>query len=112
VPNSVSILHDLLPISIDMTKKERKGVYNFTNPGAASHNEVLALYKKVHLPTQHTGVPCCPLLTVGLVQSAVHQARLRVEELLDRGAGQDPQGRPFQQYAGTCSTFRVTLKCR
>jgi hypothetical protein len=51
VPNSVSILHDLLPISIDMTKKERKGVYNFTNPGAASHNEVLALYKKVHLPT-------------------------------------------------------------
>jgi UDP-glucose 4,6-dehydratase len=47
VPNSVSILSDLLPISIDMTKKERKGVYNFTNPGAASHNEVLALYKKV-----------------------------------------------------------------
>jgi 3,5-epimerase/4-reductase len=46
VPNSVSILSDLLPISIDMTKKERKGVYNFTNPGAASHNEVLALYKK------------------------------------------------------------------
>jgi 3,5-epimerase/4-reductase len=46
VPNSLSILHDLLPISIDMTKKERKGVYNFTNPGVASHNEVLALYKK------------------------------------------------------------------
>jgi dTDP-4-dehydrorhamnose reductase len=50
VPNSVSILHDLLPISIDMTKKERKGVYNFTNPGAASHNEVLALYKKYIKP--------------------------------------------------------------
>jgi 3,5-epimerase/4-reductase len=47
VPNSLSILHDLLPISIDLTKKERKGVYNFTNPGVASHNEVLALYKKV-----------------------------------------------------------------
>jgi 3,5-epimerase/4-reductase len=41
------ILHDLLPISVDMTKKGRKGVYNFTNPGAISHNEILALYKKV-----------------------------------------------------------------
>jgi len=50
VPNSLSILHDLLPISIDMTKKERKGVYNFTNPGVASHNEVLALYKKYIKP--------------------------------------------------------------
>ena len=29
-----------------LTKKERKGVYNFTNPGAISHNEILALYKK------------------------------------------------------------------
>jgi len=46
VPNSLSILHDLLPISIDMTLKGRKGVYNFTNPGVASHNEVLELYKK------------------------------------------------------------------
>jgi len=46
VPNSMTILHDLLPISLDMTKKGRKGVYNFTNPGAISHNEILALYKK------------------------------------------------------------------
>jgi 3,5-epimerase/4-reductase len=50
VPNSLSILHDLLPISINLTKKERKGVYNFTNPGVASHNEVLALYKKYIKP--------------------------------------------------------------
>jgi len=46
VPNSMTILHDLLPISLDMTKRERKGVYNFTNPGAISHNEILTLYKK------------------------------------------------------------------
>jgi len=46
VPNSLSVLDDLLPISIDMTKKELKGVYNFTNPGVASHNEILAMYKK------------------------------------------------------------------
>lgn len=87
MPNSVSILHDLLPISIDMTKKERKGVYNFTNPGAASHNEVLALYKKVHtFPTQLTYWSAVLRLAYSRplpVLSAVHQARLRVEELLD-----------------------------
>jgi len=51
VPNSLSILHDLLPISIDMTRKERKGVYNFTNPGAISHNQLLELYKKYISPS-------------------------------------------------------------
>ncbi|KAL6075530.1 Bifunctional dTDP-4-dehydrorhamnose 3,5-epimerase/dTDP-4-dehydrorhamnose reductase, variant 3 [Balamuthia mandrillaris] len=47
VPNSISILADLLPIALDLTKKERKGVYNFTNPGAISHNEILQMYKEV-----------------------------------------------------------------
>jgi len=46
VPNSMSILYDLLPISIDMTNRELKGVYNFTNPGVISHNEILTLYKQ------------------------------------------------------------------
>jgi len=47
IPNSMSVLHELLPIAIDMTKKELKGVYNFTNPGVISHNEILSLYKQV-----------------------------------------------------------------
>jgi len=46
VPNSMTVLHDLLPISIKMTERGLKGVYNFTNPGAISHNEILTLYKK------------------------------------------------------------------
>jgi len=46
IPNSMSVLHELLPIAIDMTKKELKGVYNFTNPGVISHNEILSLYKQ------------------------------------------------------------------
>jgi dTDP-4-dehydrorhamnose reductase len=46
IPNSMTVLHDLLPISIKMTERGLKGVYNFTNPGSISHNEILALYKK------------------------------------------------------------------
>ncbi|KYQ90418.1 hypothetical protein DLAC_09037 [Tieghemostelium lacteum] len=45
IPNSMSILYDLLPISIDMTLKGYKGIYNFVNPGVISHNEILNLYK-------------------------------------------------------------------
>lgn len=46
IPNSMTVLTELLPVSLQMAKKELTGVYNFTNPGAISHNQVLALYKK------------------------------------------------------------------
>lgn len=46
VPNSLCVIEDLLPIAVDMTLKGITGNYNFVNPGTASHNEVLDLYKK------------------------------------------------------------------
>jgi 3,5-epimerase/4-reductase len=46
IPNSNSLLFDLLPASIAMAENKVTWVYNFTNPGAISHNEVLTLYKK------------------------------------------------------------------
>lgn len=46
IPNSVTILPELLPISIKLTIDRKKGIYNFTNPGAISHNEIMTLYKK------------------------------------------------------------------
>lgn len=46
IPNSMSVLDDLLPRSVDMALMGLTGNYNFTNPGAISHNEVLALYKQ------------------------------------------------------------------
>lgn len=47
VPNSNSILHDLLPVAIAMAEHSETGVVNFTNPGAISHNEVLSLYREI-----------------------------------------------------------------
>ena len=46
IPNSMSVLDDLLPIAILMSQKKQVGIYNFTNPGVVSHNEVLELYTK------------------------------------------------------------------
>jgi len=46
IPNSNTILTDLLPASILLAEHSETGIYNFTNPGAISHNEVLTLFKK------------------------------------------------------------------
>ncbi|CDY20084.1 BnaA01g29180D [Brassica napus] len=45
IPNSMTILDELLPISIEMAKRNLRGVWNFTNPGVVSHNEILEMYK-------------------------------------------------------------------
>ncbi|KAG6471203.1 trifunctional UDP-glucose 4,6-dehydratase/UDP-4-keto-6-deoxy-D-glucose 3,5-epimerase/UDP-4-keto-L-rhamnose-reductase RHM1-like [Zingiber officinale] len=45
IPNSMTILDELLPISIEMAKRNCKGIWNFTNPGVVSHNEILEMYK-------------------------------------------------------------------
>lgn len=45
IPNSNTILHDLLPASILLAEHNETGIYNFTNPGAISHNEVLTLFR-------------------------------------------------------------------
>jgi len=46
IPNSMSVLHDLLPLIPKMAQRKLTGNYNFVNPGAISHNEVLDLYKE------------------------------------------------------------------
>merc|ERR1719285_345288 len=46
IPNSMSVLYDLLPLMISMGRAKKTGIYNFTNPGVISHNQVLDLYKK------------------------------------------------------------------
>lgn len=45
IPNSMTVLPELLPMSLEMARRKLTGIMNFTNPGAISHNEVLQLYK-------------------------------------------------------------------
>jgi dTDP-glucose 4,6-dehydratase len=46
MPNSMSVLDELLPIVIKMLKAHIVGTVNLTNPGVISHNEILEMYKK------------------------------------------------------------------
>nr|XP_009776239.1 PREDICTED: probable rhamnose biosynthetic enzyme 1 [Nicotiana sylvestris] len=45
IPNSMTILDKLLPISLEMTKRNLTGICNFTNPGVVSNNEILEMYR-------------------------------------------------------------------
>ncbi|KAL3684360.1 hypothetical protein R1sor_002382 [Riccia sorocarpa] len=46
IPNSMTILDELLPISVEMAKRNLTGIWNFTNPGVVSHNEILEMYRE------------------------------------------------------------------
>ena len=47
IPNSMTVLDDMLPICLKMMINNEKGCYNFTNPGAISHNDILELYTDI-----------------------------------------------------------------
>lgn len=51
LPNSMTVLPDLLPILVDMIQKKRIGTINLTNPGVITHNQILDLYKEILDPT-------------------------------------------------------------
>lgn len=45
IPNSMSVLAELLPHSVTLACRRVTGVVNFTNPGVISHNQILLLYR-------------------------------------------------------------------
>jgi 3,5-epimerase/4-reductase len=47
VPNSMTVLPELIPFAIDMAKNKIVGTVNLTNPGLINHNEILEMYKEI-----------------------------------------------------------------
>ncbi len=47
IPNSMTVLPELIPLMIDMAKNNVVGTINLTNPGLISHNEIIELYKQI-----------------------------------------------------------------
>ncbi|KAL6861675.1 hypothetical protein ACP4OV_017375 [Aristida adscensionis] len=43
IPNSMTVVDELLPISIEMAKRDCRGIWTFANPGVVSHNEILEM---------------------------------------------------------------------
>ena len=51
IPNSMTVLNELLPIMIDLSLHNKTGTINLTNPGLISHNEILNMYKEIVDPS-------------------------------------------------------------
>ena len=45
VPNSMTVLPELLPVLMQMMKEEQTGTVNLCNPGLITHNEILEMYR-------------------------------------------------------------------
>ena len=45
IPNSMTVLEEFVPMAVEGALRKLTGAYNWTNPGAISHNEVLELYR-------------------------------------------------------------------
>lgn len=47
IPNSMTVLPELLPLMVDMMKRGVTGTVNLVNPGVVSHNEILEMYREL-----------------------------------------------------------------
>jgi 3,5-epimerase/4-reductase len=53
LPNSITVIDDLLLAAKDLMERKATGIYNVVNPGAITHAEILKIYKELVDPT-HT----------------------------------------------------------
>ena len=47
IPNSMTVLPELLPLVLRLMREKHTGTLNLTNPGLISHNEILTMYKEI-----------------------------------------------------------------
>ena len=50
IPNSMTVLNELLPLMIKLALMDTVGTVNLTNPGLITHNEILEMYKEIVEP--------------------------------------------------------------
>lgn len=46
LPNSMTVLDDMIPVMVDLAGRGKTGTYHLTNPGVMTHNEILELYRE------------------------------------------------------------------
>jgi 3,5-epimerase/4-reductase len=51
IPNSMTVLNELLPVMIELALQNKVGTVNLTNPGLITHNEILEMYKEIVDPS-------------------------------------------------------------
>jgi dTDP-4-dehydrorhamnose reductase len=80
IPNSMTTLDDLIPIAIEAAQRKITGILNLCNPGAISHNEILAMYRDYIDPrfkwTNFTEDECNAILKAQRSNNTLDHAKL------------------------------------
>lgn len=48
IPTSISVIDELIPLSVNMIRNKVIGTFNFVNPGVISENDILQMYKDIY----------------------------------------------------------------
>lgn len=92
LPNSITVIQDLLPTAQKLIEQRKTGVYNVTNPGVMTHKEMLALYTEIVDPT-HT----CEFITLEQLHSMTKAERSNCVLNTQKLQKEEVQLRPVQQ---------------
>ena len=46
LPNSMTVLEDMIPLLVELARRKTTGTVNLTNPGTIEHNEILQMYQE------------------------------------------------------------------
>ena len=46
IPNSMTVLEDMIPLLVELARRKTTGTINLTNPGTIEHNEILQMYQE------------------------------------------------------------------
>jgi len=103
VPNSISVVEDFLIAGTELIRKRETGVFNMTNPGTITHEEILEMYKEIVDPDfeyeimsleeldkvtkagrSNCGLSSAKLEEVGVKMRPVHEA---VRDALEKYSG-------------------------
>jgi hypothetical protein len=82
VPNSMTVLFDLLPVSLVMAVRGIIGKYNFVNPGVITHKECLELHRRYVDPEHSCEFICSKEELSVLIRSGRSNNELCVDKLI------------------------------
>lgn len=89
IPNSVTVIDDLIEATKQLVEQRATGIYNVTNPGMIDHKTILDLYKEVVDPTHS-----CEYITIeqldGLTKAPRSNCMLSTEKLEKAGVKLEP----------------------
>jgi 3,5-epimerase/4-reductase len=90
IPNSVTVIDDLIDVAKQLTEKKSTGIYNVTNPGMIDHKTILDMYKEIVDPEHECEYISLEELEAGLAKAPRSNCMLSIAKLEAEGIQMAP----------------------